>query len=134
MIPLCARANDVFPANPGNGQRIELRSPDSAANPYLAIAVCLAAGLDGIRNRILPPAPVEANIFHLTEEEREARGIACLPENLMEAVCWLQQDPVILEALGEHLARKYIQAKKQEWKDYCSSVTDWEIERYLARI
>ena len=106
-----------IPAHKGGGQRIELRSPDSAANPYLAIAVCLTAGLDGIRNQIMPPAPVDANIFNLSEEERNKRGIECLPENLMEAVQWLEKDPVILSALGEHLSEKYIQAKKREWKE-----------------
>ena len=123
-----------IPASKGGGQRIELRSPDSAANPYLAIAVCLAAGMDGIRNRIMPPAPVDANIFNLSEEERNKLGIECLPENLMEAIQWLEKDPVILDTLGEHLSKNYIQARKREWKEYCSSVTDWETESYLAKI
>ena len=123
-----------IPASKGGGQRIELRSPDSAANPYLAIAVCLAAGMDGIRNQIMPPAPVDANIFNLSEEERNKLGIECLPENLMEAIQWLEKDPVILDTLGEHLSKNYIQARKREWKEYCSSVTDWETERYLAKI
>ena len=123
-----------IPASKGGGQRIELRSPDSAANPYLAIAVCLAAGMDGIRNQIMPPAPVDANIFNLSEEERNKLGIECLPENLMEAIQWLEKDPVILDTLGEHLSKNYIQARKREWKEYCSSVTDWETESYLAKI
>ena len=76
----------------GEGRRIELRNPDSASNPYLVLAVCLAAGLDGIRNQIMPPKAVEGNIFEMTEEERMKQEIRCLPESLREAVCELEQD------------------------------------------
>ncbi|MDO4297351.1 MAG: type I glutamate--ammonia ligase [Lachnospiraceae bacterium] len=123
-----------IPAATGNTQRIELRSPDSAANPYLAIAVCLAAGLDGIRNRILPPNRIEANIFTMTEEERKAAGIECLPGSLLEAIQGLEQDEFIKNVLGEHLAQHYIRSKKKEWAEYCAFVTNWEIDRYLAKI
>lgn len=123
-----------IPAQIGTTQRIELRSPDSATNPYLAIAVCLAAGLDGIRNQIEPPASVEGNIFAMSEEEREKAGIKCLPTSLAEAIDGLEQDALIREVLGEHISRKYIEAKKEEWKEYCAAVSSWEIDRYLVNI
>lgn len=123
-----------IPAQTGTTQRIELRSPDSATNPYLAIAVCLAAGLDGIRNQIEPPASVEGNIFAMSEEEREKAGIKCLPTSLAEAIDGLEQDALIREVLGEHISRKYIEAKKEEWKEYCAAVSSWEIDRYLVNI
>ena len=122
------------PAQTGTTQRIELRSPDSATNPYLAIAVCLAAGLDGIRNQIEPPASVEGNIFAMSEEEREKAGIKYLPTSLAEAIDGLEQDALIREVLGEHISRKYIEAKKEEWKEYCAAVSSWEIDRYLVNI
>ena len=123
-----------IPAQTGTTQRIELRSPDSATNPYLAIAVCLAAGLDGIRNQIEPPASVEGNIFAMSEEEREKTGIKYLPTSLAEAIDGLEQDALIREVLGEHISRKYIEAKKEEWKEYCAAVSSWEIDRYLVNI
>ena len=123
-----------IPAQTGTTQRIELRSPDSATNPYLAIAVCLAAGLDGIRNQIEPPASVEGNIFAMSEEEREKAGIKYLPTSLAEAIDGLEQDVLIREVLGEHISRKYIEAKKEEWKEYCAAVSSWEIDRYLDNI
>ena len=123
-----------IPAQTGTTQRIELRSPDSATNPYLAIAVCLAAGLGGIRNQIEPPASVEGNIFAMSEEERDKAGIKCLPTSLAEAIDGLEQDALIREVLGEHISRKYIEAKKEEWKEYCAAVSSWEIDRYLVNI
>ena len=123
-----------IPAQTGTTQRIELRSPDSATNPYLAIAVCLAAGLDGIRNQIEPPASVEGNIFAMSEEEREKAGIKYLPTSLAEAIDGLEQDALIREVLGEHISRKYNEAKKEEWKEYCAAVSSWEIDRYLVNI
>ena len=115
-------------------QRVELRSPDSAANPYLALAVCLAAGLDGIRNHIEPPASVDGNIFEMSDEERRSQKIKCLPENLMEAIEALEKDPLICGVLGSHICKRYIEAKKEEWKDYCAAVSNWEIDRYLVNI
>ncbi len=123
-----------IPAQNGKTQRIELRSPDSAANPYLALAVCLAAGLDGIRHRLLPPASVDANIFEMSDEERSEMGIECLPTNLKEAVEGLEADPLIREVLGSHICEKYIEAKKAEWRDYCAAVSNWELDRYLVNI
>ncbi len=123
-----------IPALVGKTQSIELRSPDSAANPYLAIAVCLAAGLDGIRNRITPPDSVEGNLFAMTEKERAEAGIENLPSSLSEAISALEQDDLICSVLGEQITEQYIQTKKAEWADYCSAVTKWEMDHYLVNI
>lgn len=122
-----------IPAARGEGTRIELRCPDPSANPYLALAVCLRAGLDGIVNQILPPQSVDCNIFSMSEEERKAKGIEAIPGTLIEAVYELEKDEFIQEALGRHVSRKYIRAKKQEWADYRAQVTEWEIGQYLNR-
>ena len=118
----------------GEHARIELRSPDCSANPYLAFAVVLAAGLDGIRNQIMPPASVDKNIQNMTEAERKAFQIERLPENLSEAVKELEWDTYICEVLGKELSSKIIEAKKQEYSDYCMQVTDWELANYLYKI
>lgn len=122
-----------IPSTRGEGTRIELRSPDSAANPYLTLAVCLMAGLDGIDGRMEPPANVTRNIFAMTEEERKQMQIGRLPETLKEAVEELERDSFICDALGKHVAAKYIAAKKEEWNRYRSSVSEWEIEEYLYK-
>ncbi|MCI9220362.1 MAG: type I glutamate--ammonia ligase [Lachnospiraceae bacterium] len=122
-----------IPAEKGGSTRIELRSPDSAANPYLMLAVCLKAGLDGIANRIQPPASVDCNIYAMTEVQRRALGIESLPGTLMEAVEELKKDSFILDVLGKHVAEKYIAAKEREWQQYRAHVTEWEIAEYLYR-
>ena len=122
-----------IPAAREAGTRVELRSPDPSANPYLTLAVCLMAGLDGIRNKIEPPKSVDCNIFELTQEEKAARGIDAIPETLMEAVAELEKDTYIQEVLGKHVSEKYIEAKKQEWNKYRSQVTEWEIDQYLYK-
>lgn len=123
-----------IPADRGESTRIELRSPDPAANPYLALAVCLSAGLDGIKNEILPPEPVSVSVMDMTEEERKGRQIGTLPAGLDEAVDELEKDPLMREVLGEHIFRKYAKEKRAEWKDYCRQVTGWEIDNYLYKI
>ena len=122
-----------IPADRGGNPRIELRSPDSASNPYLTLAVCLKAGLDGIANRIEPPGSVDCNIYTMTEKERRALGIEHLPGTLMEAIEELKRDPFILDVLGEHVAEKYIAAKEKEWQQYRAYVSQWEIREYLYR-
>lgn len=121
------------PAVGGEGTRIELRSPDPSANPYLTLAVCLRAGLDGIQNKIEPPAGVDRNIFDMTEEQRREAGIDALPTTLLEAVQELEKDTFIQEVLGGHVSEKYIEAKKKEWDRYRAQVTDWEINEYLYK-
>ena len=123
-----------IPASCGEGTRIELRSPDPSANPYLTLALCLMAGLEGIRNHIEPPASVDRNIFEMSEEERREMNIKALPGTLIEAVNEMEQDAFVQEVLGKHVAEHYIAAKKAEWHRYRSQVTDWEINEYLYRI
>lgn len=122
-----------IPAKRGLSTRIELRSPDPSCNPYLALAVILKAGLDGIKRRLTPPDPVEGNIYHMSEAEREELGIASLPGSLAEAVRALEQDPLILEALGSHVASRYLEAKKIEWDVYRTQISPWELQEYLAK-
>lgn len=122
-----------IPADRGSNTRIELRSPDSAANPYLTLAVCLKAGLDGIAGKIQPPPGVDSNIYTMPEAERHRLGIENLPGTLIEAVEELKKDPFILDVLGKHVAEKYIAAKEKEWQEYRAFVSQWEIEKYLFR-
>jgi glutamine synthetase len=122
------------PAGRGTSARIELRCPDPSANPYLTLAVCLAAGLDGIKNKLTPPSSVDKNIFALSDEEREALGVKSLPANLSEAVDALEKSEFMQNVLGEHVSKKYIEAKKLEWENYRTQVTQWEIDQYLYRI
>lgn len=111
--------------------RVELRCPDGSANPYLALAAMLAAGLDGIERCLEPPEPVEENVYQFEDQQLEQRHIARLPGSLSEALDALEQDEVILQALGEHVAQAFIRAKRAEWEDYRIRVSDWELERYL---
>lgn len=120
-----------IPASRGEGTRIELRCPDPSANPYLALAVCLRAGLDGIINEITPPCSVDCNIFEMSKEEKRAQGIEEIPGTLIEAIYHMEADPFIKDVLGEHTYNKYIEAKKAEWYRYRSQVTDWEVNEYL---
>ncbi|MDD3337999.1 MAG: type I glutamate--ammonia ligase [Lachnospiraceae bacterium] len=122
------------PAARGTETRIELRCPDPAANPYITLALCLAAGLDGIRNQTMPPASINANIFAMTEEEKQEQGIESLPANLLQAVEKMEKDFFVQEVLGRQFADTYIEAKKEEWKNYTTQVTDWEIDEYLYKI
>lgn len=123
-----------IPDTRGDAVRIELRSPDPSANPYLALAVCLAAGLEGIQNEIMPPKSVDCNIYEMSEEERKASGIEMLPGSLLEAAREFEKDAFIQSVLGEDLSKKYIEAKTREYADYRAQVTDWEISRYLHRL
>lgn len=122
-----------IPATRGMGTRIELRNPDPSANPYLTLALCLAAGLDGIRRGLEPPASIDANIFDLTDDEREADHIERLPSNLMDAVRAMKDDALVRDTLGPHIYGKYIRHKTREWNEYKIRVTPWELDRYLAR-
>ena len=123
-----------IPSARGHVTRVELRCPDPACNPYLTFAVCLEAGLDGIRNQIMPPAAVAENVFALKEQEQKQLGIKSLPADLGEALDELEKDELIKDVLGAHITEKYIAAKRAEWADYCSHVSSWEIEHYLYKI
>ncbi|WP_188455621.1 type I glutamate--ammonia ligase [Virgibacillus oceani] len=121
-----------IPYSRGLSTRIEARSVDPAANPYMAMAVLLAAGLDGVKNKLTPPTPVNRNIYVMDKAEREKNGIKDLPATLMDALVELQKDEVIIEALGEHLFEHFIEAKEIEWDMFRTTVHPWEREQYLA--
>lgn len=122
------------PAARGSSTRIELRSPDPSANPYLLLALCLAAGLDGIKRKLKVPHEVLGNIFEMTDEELASQNIEKIPTNLSRAVEEMIADPFIRETLGEHVFQKYVEAKKKEWSIYRAQVTEWEINEYLYKI
>ena len=122
-----------IPSTKNTGTRVELRSPDSAANPYLTLALCLAAGLDGIKNKIQPPASVQKNIFAMSQEERDELQIKSLPASLKEAIDAMEQDEFVRGVLGEHISNAYIELKKKEWEAYDRHVTDWEVAEYLGK-
>ncbi|AXG05309.1 type I glutamate--ammonia ligase [Haloplanus rubicundus] len=113
--------------------RIELRSPDPSCNPYLAFAAMIHAGLDGIENDLDCPDPVRENIYEFDEEKREEYGITTLPSNLGEAVEAFEEDEVIKNAMGDHVAEKFVEAKSQEFGEYIVEVSDWELDRYLEK-
>ncbi len=115
-----------------NATRIELRSPDPAANPYLAFAVMLGAGLKGIEEGLELPAEATNNIFHMTEEELETAGIKMLPENLGEAIKLFEESDTMKEILGDHVHRFFVKNKKAEWDEYKAYVTSWEQDKYLS--
>ncbi len=117
----------------GKGTRIELRSADPSCNPYLEMALCLLAGLDGIEKGYMPPKSTVKNIFDMTPEEREADGITSLPGSLEEAVDAFEASDFIKESLGEHVYTKFIEAKRKEWEGYRTSISQWEIDTYLAK-
>ncbi|MEN2464484.1 type I glutamate--ammonia ligase [Ornithinibacillus sp. FSL M8-0202] len=121
-----------IPNSRGLSTRVEARSVDPAANPYMALSVLLAAGLDGIRNNMTPPPAVDRNIYVMTKEERDEVGIKDLPSSLIDALQELKNDEVIVEALGEHLFEHYIEAKEIEWDMFRTSVHPWERDQYLT--
>ena len=121
------------PAAQGSATRLELRCPDPSCNPYLALAVILAAGLDGIENKIQPPAPCNKNIFEMTAEERRSDGIVKLPGSLDEAVLEMSESSFVKDVLGEHIFTKYVEAKREECNEYKTRISKWEIDSYLKK-
>ena len=122
-----------IPAVKGDRVRIELRSPDPACNPYLAFAVCMAAGLEGIEKGLTPPEEVSEDLYAMSAEERAERNIGSLPETLGRAVEALRRDSFVLEVLGEHVSAAYLTKKEAEWEDYCRQVSQWERDQYLIQ-
>ena len=120
-----------IPASRGLGTRTEVRCPDPACNPYLALAMMLSSGLDGVKNKLTAPASINVDIFKMTPVEKDASGIASLPANLKEAIDAFKENPISREALGEHIFNKYIEGKEKEWNSYRTAVTDWEIKTYM---
>ena len=121
------------PSVRGFNTRIEVRSPDSAANPYLTLALCIAAGMDGIRNRIKPPRSTSENMDQISAEKKRRLGIGQLPGNLKEALDAFEKDSFVRGVLGEHICNKFAKQKEQEWNDYILQVSPWEIEHYLSK-
>jgi glutamine synthetase len=121
------------PARRGTGTRVELRSPDPSANPYLALAVMLAAGLDGIATKATSREPVDTNIWEMSHREKRRLRIDDLPHDLNEACDELERDEVITAALGAHISANFLAAKRQEWREYITQVSSWELDNYLAK-
>lgn len=122
-----------IPSPRGEGTRIELRCPDSAMNPYLALAACLQAGLNGIENEMQLPPCVQGNLFGMKPEELENRHVERIPETLGDAIETYRDNAFIREVLGEHIYVKYLEAKEEEWRDFRAQVTDWEVNQYLYK-
>lgn len=120
-----------IPASRGVGTRVELRSPDPTTNPYLCLALCLAAGLDGIKKGLKCPDSVDQNLFAMTKEEIQNMGIESLPETLNEALSFMQKEPLVKNVLGEHAYKAYLACKKKEWDEYKTYVSRWELDRYM---
>ncbi len=116
-----------------DGTRLELRNPDPAANPYLAMAVTLKAGLEGIKNEIDPGEQTTDNIFDMNAIERNKRGIESLPGDIMKAVDFLNNDEIIKNTLGQHIYEHFVVAKEVEWHEYNTRVHDWELDQYLMK-
>jgi glutamine synthetase len=119
------------PAARGAATRIELRMPDPSCNPYLALAVMLRSGLDGIEQEIDPGPPVNKNIYKMSHRERRHLRIDDLPASLNEALDELEKDTLIGDTLGEHIFQHFLEAKREEWGNYIRHVSSWETERYL---
>jgi glutamine synthetase len=125
------RVPKVSPGRSVEATRIEVRCPDPSSNTYLAFAVMLAAGLDGIKKGLELADPVEESLYAMDASRIAQRGIKELPGTLGEALDELEKDEVVCEALGEHVLSRYLDAKRAEWDEYRSEVTPWEIKRYL---
>ena len=123
-----------IPTGRGNGTRCELRSPDLSGNPHLQFAVMLAAGLKGIEEKLDPPACVERNIYELSDSEKEKYNISHLPESLGHALSLMEGSNLVKETLGDHIFNNFIHVKKDEWGEYRTQVTKWEIDKYLPII
>ncbi len=121
-----------IPDSRGEGTRMELRSPDPSCNPYLALAVMLSAGLDGIERALTPPDPISENIYEMSLAERRERNISTLPGNLSEALDYLEANPLMREVLGDHIFFRFLDAKRIESDIYRTQVHEWELEQYLA--
>ncbi|XJZ28595.1 type I glutamate--ammonia ligase [Bacillota bacterium Lsc_1132] len=121
-----------IPASRGMSTRVEVRSVDPSANPYLAMAVLLKAGLDGIKNKLTPPNAVDRNIYVMNKQERLAEGINDLPATLAAALDELKKDEVITSGLGEHILEHFLEAKEIEWDMFRTAVHPWEREQYMS--
>jgi glutamine synthetase len=121
------------PERRGEGTRVELRTPDPSCNPYLAFAVMIASGLDGIGERLDPGEPVNKNVFTMSHREKRRLRIDELPADLGEAVRMMKKDRVVREALGDHIYGHLVDAQTAAWQEYSARVHPWELDHYLAR-
>ena len=121
-----------IPASRGQGTRVELRSPDPTTNPYLCLACCLAAGMDGIKNNLPAPDSVDVNLFKSTQEERDALGVKNLPGSLYEALKIMEEDGLVKEVLGEHAYNAFYTSKMKEWDSFRMFVSQWELDEYMT--
>lgn len=122
-----------IPASRGLGTRTEVRCPDPTCNPYLAFAMMLNSGLDGVKNNLKAPASTDVDIFEMTAAEKAKAGIASMPANLYEAIQEFRANPIAKETLGTHIVEKYIEGKEKEWDSFRVAVTDWELANYLRK-
>jgi glutamine synthetase len=121
-----------IPASRGQSTRCELRCPDPTCNPYLALAMMLNSGLDGVKNNYNPPPTTDVNIYKMSDEDKQAAGILSMPSSLKEALEELKVNELAKSTLGEHIFTKYIEAKEKEWDSFRIYVTNWELENYLS--
>lgn len=122
-----------IPSANETGTRIELRSPDPAANPYLEMASSIFAGLDGIKRGLVPPKPIDSNIYDMTREQLKEAEIDMLPLSLGEAIKEFKNSEFMKNSIGEHVFTKYLAAKQEEWREYSTRVSQWEIDKYLGK-
>ncbi len=120
-----------IPASRGAGTRVELRSPDPSTNPYLCLACCLAAGLDGIERNLSAPNSVDVNLYNSTQEERDALGVKNLPSNLYEALRVMEEDGIVRQVLGKHAYKSFLESKRKEWDSFRMYVSRWELDKYI---
>jgi glutamine synthetase len=123
----------VSPGKSIEGTRLEVRCPDPSSNTYLAFAAMIAAGLDGVEKGLTLGEPVEESLFEMDAAQITAKGIKELPGTLGEALDELSKDDVIREALGDHVFDHFVAAKREEWDEYRTQVSDWEVDRYLEQ-
>jgi glutamine synthetase len=121
------------PASRGASTRVELRCPDPSCNPYLAFAAIISAGLKGVEEGLVPPSSVDSNIFEMTAEERKKKGVDNLPGSLEDALDNFKNSKFCKEVVGPHIYEKLIEAKEEEWDDYKTKISQWEIEHYLPK-
>ncbi len=113
--------------------KVELRSPDPSANPYLTLALTIAAGLEGIKEKLLPPTPIDGDIAAMSDAQRKKARVESLPIDLKDAIGAMKKDPLIRSVLGDHVFDKYVESKEREWEAYKNRVSNWEIEQYLSK-
>ncbi len=120
-----------IPASRGMGTRTEVRCPDPTCNPYLAFAMMLNSGLDGIKNKLTPPPSTDVNIYQMTDRQKKRAKIASMPASLKEAIGELKKNPIAKATMGEHIYEKYLISREAEWDSFRTAVTDWELNHYL---